>query len=475
MSAPLLKIIDVSLFERPVELRLPFKFGADAVTSAVQAFVRVEIELENGERSVGASAELMVPKWFDKRPHLSQDDNTDQLRLSLHGAADAYTGTDKMATAFDHAMDVYETVSVNFDPDDIPPLAAGFGPAVLEKAVIDALGRALGKSFQDMVKENTLGIDATRVAPDLGEFNMDGFLGSLLPLDEVSVRHTIGGLDLLSGDEGPDDGLPTNVDEIISAYGVRYFKIKLGGDPAADIKRCAEIASHLDERIDGDYFITLDANEQYGSVVDLQVFMNGLEGAAFKRFTSSILYIEQPFHRDNAFAVDLGGFSAAPVIIDESDGAYDSFRKAKTCGYRGVSSKSCKGVYRAIINGARARHWTDNGDGDYFMAGEDLTCQAGLAVQQDLALLSTLGINHSERNGHHFATGMAGAPVEEADDFVKHHPDMYEKSDDNLRLIIRDGKIKTNSLFTAGFASGTHPHFETMKQMKKPTKENYHG
>ncbi len=36
-----------------------------------------------------------------------------------------------------------------------------------------------------------------------------------------------------------------------------------------------------------------------------------------------------------------------------------------------------------------------------FLSGEDLTCQAGLAVQQDLALVSLLGLSHVERNGHH--------------------------------------------------------------------------
>ena len=48
------------------------------------------------------------------------------------------------------------------------------------------------------------------------------------------------------------------------------------------------------------------------------------------------------------------------------------------------------------------------------MTGEDLTIQAGLALQQDLALVSLLGLTHVERNGHHYVNGMAGLPAARA-------------------------------------------------------------
>ena len=52
----------------------------------------------------------------------------------------------------------------------------------------------------------------------------------------------------------------------------------------------------------------------------------------------------------------------------------------------------------------------------YFMTGEDLTVQSGLALQQDLALVNLIGIRHVERNGHHYVNGMAGLPeAEQAD------------------------------------------------------------
>ena len=81
------------------------------------------------------------------------------------------------------------------------------------------------------------------------------------------------------------------------------------------------------------------------------------------------------------------------MIIDESDGELDAFVRARALGYGGVSSKDCKGFYKSIVNLARCRLWNaEDGGGAFFLSGEDLTTQAGLAVQQDLALVSLLGL-----------------------------------------------------------------------------------
>ena len=72
--------------------------------------------------------------------------------------------------------------------------------------------------------------------------------------------------------------------------------------------------------------------------------------------------------------------------------------------------------------------WNAEGSGArYFMTGEDLTTQAGLAVQQDLALVNLIGLTHVERNGHHYVNGMAGLPEAEQAAFLAAHPDLYEQ------------------------------------------------
>jgi hypothetical protein len=68
-------VIAIELYERPVALRIPFRFGAATVTHAPQAFVRARIQLgdgaSGGAEAQGAAAELMIPKWFDKSPEKS--------------------------------------------------------------------------------------------------------------------------------------------------------------------------------------------------------------------------------------------------------------------------------------------------------------------------------------------------------------------------------------------------------------------
>ena len=96
------------------------------------------------------------------------------------------------------------------------------------------------------------------------------------------------------------------------------------------------------------------------------------------------------------------------------------------------------------------------------MSGEDLTTQAGLAVQQDLALVNLLGIAHVERNGHHYVDGMAALPEQEQRAVLAAHPDLYEHSHGATRLRIRDGRIALGSLDGVGYASAAQPQWDTM-------------
>ena len=102
-----------------------------------------------------------------------------------------------------------------------------------------------------------------------------------------------------------------------------------------------------------------------------------------------------------------------------------------------------------------------------FMTGEDLTAQAGLAVQQDLALAAVIGLTHVERNGHHYADGFAGqhASVRERLTFLAGHPDLYAAEGDDVRVAIRDGRIAIASLGGRGFASECWPDMDTLTPM----------
>jgi hypothetical protein len=189
--------------------------------------------------------------------------------------------------------------------------------------------------------------------------------------------------------------------------------------------------------------------------------------AALGLIASRLLYIEQPMPRDLSRDLPLGALAAFDFIIDEADDSYGAFPAARLLGYRGISSKSCKGFYKSIINATRAAKWNQASD-KFFTTGEDLTCQAGLSVQQDLALGALIGITHMERNGHHYVDGFAETPEEEANDFLAAHPDLYVRDADRVRLAIHDGDLLTESLVKPGFATGTHPLWPTMSPLRRP-------
>jgi hypothetical protein len=323
---------------------------------------------------------------------------------------------------------------------------------------------------------------------------MNLFLAGLEPSNRIAARHTVGLSDPITSLDNRNpvgDGLPETLEEVIACYGHRWFKLKLGGDVKADVERLSAIAAVL-ERIAEPYRASLDGNEQYRDVDGVLDLWRAVKAEPrLKRLATSVVFIEQPINRQNALAgdeLDEPGLQSVerhfevtrqrirrieakalmkllagekPVIIDESDDSLDAFPRAKALGYRGVSSKTCKGIYRSLINAARCAQW----GADYFMTGEDLTIQAGIALQQDLALVSLLGLTHVERNGHHYVNGMAGLPASEQEAFLSRHDDVYERSHGAVRLRIREGMIQMKSLDCPGFASRVLPDWSAMARM----------
>ena len=437
------EIREILLFERDVRLRMPFRFGVVTLTAAPQAFVRCRIRTEDGNEAEGAAAELLAPKWFDKNPALGNEDNFEQLRASLRGAREQYL-LHGMASAWRHSMPA-------------KGLVENYGPALLDRAVLDALLRCLGISFFQGINQNVIG------AESFEGMDLPGHFAKLKPAQSIAARHTVGLVDpIVAADqkERVNDGLPETLEEVVAQYGQRWFKLKVGGDVKADVERLTAIASVLD-RISEPYHASLDGNEQYDDFEGVAALWSKMKAEArLKRLVESIIFFEQPVKRQNALEEKIAGIDR-PVIIDESDDSLDAFPRARALGYKGVSSKTCKGIYKSLINASRCAAW---GEG-YFMSGEDLTIQAGLALQQDLALVSLLGIRHVERNGHHYVNGMADLPQVEQDAFLAAHADLYERSHGAVRVRIANGDLSIGSLDCAGYASAAMPDWKSMREM----------
>ncbi len=462
-ETPRFTIAEIELYERPVRLRLPFRFGVVTLTECPQAFARVRIALADGRSGWGAAAELMAPKWFDKNLALSNEDNFVQLRSVTRMAREAYRGDAAPATAFGHFARHHDAHQQAAAAQGFNPLLASYGPALLDRAVLDALCRLQGVSFYAAMQANLPGIHGLRPEFD----GADAFLAALRPAAQIEVRHTVGLVDAITAADLAQrvgDGLPETLEEVIAVYGHRWFKLKVSGQLQADVDRLSAIAAVLD-RSPAPYFASLDGNEQYDSAEGVAALMAAIRSTpALARLYAAIAFIEQPIARKLALDVDMGSAALGkPVIVDESDGELDSFVQARARGYAGVSSKTCKGLYKSVLNALRCAAWNREQPGaHFFLSAEDLTTQAGLAVQQDLALVNLLGITHVERNGHHYVDGMAALPQAEQQAFLAAHPDLYEHSHGAVRLRIADGRAAIGSLDCTGLASAALPDFSAM-------------
>ncbi|MCW5672164.1 MAG: hypothetical protein KIT86_21100 [Hydrogenophaga sp.] len=448
MTAVTLRVHEVQLFERHVTLRLPFRFGAATVTQCPQAFARVLAEVD-GRRVEGASAELMVPKWFDKSPALTHEQNFEQLRESLRNAREAMLAIREALSPYAFSQEAGEAAIATSVGRRLPRLAAQFGPALLDKAVADAALRAAGRSWVDGVHAGVLG---------------DPW-GARLELDHpthVVLRHTVGLADrLIQSDEGadPQDGLPATLEAAIQRHGLHHFKLKLSGQLGADVDRLTRIAEVLQRQV-GEYRVTLDGNETFTDATSLGRFWQALRTTpALADLLRRTLLLEQPLARAVALRESIASLGiGVPVILDESDDHAGALDEGLALGYHGISSKACKGIYRSLRNAHRIAQ-----DPRLLLSGEDLTCQAGLAVQQDTLLAASLGVRHIERNGHHYVDGFGTAPADEAQAFARAHPGFYETTAERPHLAVRQGQLDLRALHVPGFATAAMPQWRSLQ------------
>ena len=323
-------------------------------------------------RGSGAAAELMIPKWFDKSPEKSNAENVADLRKALASAADAYTSESSSRTAFGHAAAHYRSLLTAGEALGLNALAANYGPSLHDRAILDALCRLLGVSFAAAIRGNAPGID-TSLTADLADFDLDRFLVGLKSASRIAARHTVGMLDPIQTYDELDkvgDGLPETLEQVIAAYGNRYFKLKLGGNPDADLRRLTEIAVVLDSL--PEYTVTLDGNEQFADVTAIAEFWRKVAATpSLSRLAAATLYLEQPLSRTLTRETDVAQIaSSKPLLIDESDATLDAFPAARALGYSGVSSKSCKGLYKSLLNAARCALWNASTPDRYFLSGK---------------------------------------------------------------------------------------------------------
>jgi hypothetical protein len=297
------RIEDVRLFERDVVFRMPFRFGVVTLEAAPQAFAHVRVRTAAGEEAWGAAAETMAPKWFDKNLELTNEENFEQLRQSLRTARKLYLEGREPASPFAlHARSHDEQVRRCGDIG-LNPLIAQYGPALIDRAIIDAACRGAGRELLRGDAGQSVRHRAGRTRAGPRRLRCGRFLARLRPRDHIHARHTVGMVDPLTdadiaAGKRVGDGLPETLEEVIDAYGHTYFKLKVGGDLTADLDRLVAIARVIDSRCDS-YRVTLDGNEQYGDVEGIVELWEAMAlDQRLAKLQGSVLFVEQPIRRE---------------------------------------------------------------------------------------------------------------------------------------------------------------------------------
>ena len=462
------RILETELTVRDSTTRLPFRYGQARMTWCPQATLRVRIETNQGAVQDGFSGDCLPPSWFDKNPEKDYPQQIDEMRQSIAAAETAFSDHFRQQVSFfDEWFQLQQQLHQDGHARGWPGLLSGFGTSMVERAVLDAIARAHGISFFQLIHDNRLSIDPARFDARLANATPQDWLPNR-PRDAVFVRHTIGMADPLTASEIPgaerlSDGHPQSFEDYVRVSGIRYLKIKVGNQLESDLNRLQTIAQLVESCRGSDYYVTLDGNEQYKNANDFDALIDGIRrDSSLGTLWKNTLVIEQPLARDIALRPEhtegIRKLSAEkPVIIDESDESLDSYHSAISVGYRGVSSKNCKGPIRSILKAGLNWHLNQSlgsnapPSDQFVLTGEDLCCVGIVSLQSDLCLIATLGLTHVERNGHHYHTGLSYLSFEQQQAALAHHPDLYQQDGDVVWPNVVDGQFKIGSLQCPGF------------------------
>lgn len=460
-----ISVLTTQCYLHNLTARMPFRYGIASLTTIPYLFLSVQCEID-GKIQDGVAADGLIPKWFTKDPMSTYRDDVKDMLQVIETACSFAKEINPVTTVFDLWQAVYLRQRDWGNEVAHPPLLWGFGLSLLERAVIDAYCRAENISLVEALQNNSFGIRLDEIHPELVNYQPSELLPAE-PLDSLTVRHTVGLSDPLSEDDIPDnarvlDGLPQSLQTNLAVYGLTHLKIKLSGDISQDMKRLKQIKGLLDAQALSDYAFTLDGNEQFHNVYSFQVFWSQLNtDKTLAPLLDHLLYVEQPLQRDAALCPTtqepLRRWADRPVmIIDESDDQLDSVKIALDCGYSGTSHKNCKGIFKGIANACLLEYLRrSNPSGTYILSGEDLVNIAPVALLQDLAMMANLGIEHVERNGHHYFSGLSMFPDEIQDQMIRYHPDLYQRSSKGFATLqITRGKISLKSVNRSAFGSG---------------------
>lgn len=441
MSKPTdIVVRETELFFLPTYLRVPLKFGAQVVTRALCARVRVRVEDREGRSAEGWGETPLSVGWvwpstltWDERENRMRD-FTIRIAKELPEVCELGHPMELGHCFQEHRLEKLRSELNQGYSEGLPHLAALVCHSLFDLAIYDAYGNLHGRPVFDTLSAEWLRGDLARFLEPAAKFAGKWPKHFLTPRRErLPVWHLIGGLDPVEREEltgsEPNDGYPVLLRDWIRADGLKCLKIKLRGNDAAwDYERIVKIGKiSIEEDVT---WLTADFN---CTVTDPAYVTEILDRLLVEepRIYGMLLYIEQPFPYDlEANRIDVHSVSARkPLFLDESAHDWRFVRLGRELGWTGVALKTCKTLTGALLSlcWARAHGMT--------LMVQDLTNVMFAQIPHATLAAYAGTIMGVESNGMQFCPE---ASLIEA----KVHPGLYRR---------RDGVLDLSTLTGPGF------------------------
>jgi L-alanine-DL-glutamate epimerase-like enolase superfamily enzyme len=441
-----IRILELEPFFKRERARTPLKFGGVVMADALLLRCRAKVENRRGNVAEGWGAIFLADFWAwpsSVVEHELREEAMRQVSIEYAKAISSMSG-------YYHPIDIFiesegELKSIARRvcqemqlKEEMPFLAALVCASAIDASLHDAFGNVNGiDSYLGYGKE---------CMRDLGYYLGEGFAGKYISdyirpsySHEVPVFHLVGGLDKLTRSEvdesDPKDGLPNCLEEWIELDGVFCLKVKLrGNDLQWDLQRLLDVYAvgiECNRRLGRErIFMTADTNEMCETpeyMVELLLKLKERSEEAFE----SLLYIEQPTHRDlRSYPFDMRRLaSIKPVLMDESLTDFEMYELGKQLGISGIALKTCKGHSMCMLMVAKA---TEEG---IPYAVQDLT-NPSIALLHSVGMAARINpIMGVEANSRQFFPEASKAEMEVHRDIV----------------VRQNGVLKTHSLKGTGF------------------------
>lgn len=343
----------------PVKLRLPLKFGAEVITSATCARVKMLVETNSGNTAYGYGLTPLSVGWAWPSLSLSFVERENQMiafcrKLVVYWQDCSFSG---------HAMEIGHAFNEKILPkvdENIPHLVQLISNSAFDLALHDAYGKvndiSTYRSYNSMYMNQDLEyyFGDSRFA---GKYPEDYFVKN--PLTRLPVWHLIGGKDLLTeaeltGNE-PNDGYPVTLTEWIKRDGLKCLKIKLtGNDIQWDYQRMLAVG-----KIAVEYKVNY-LSPDFNCLVKCTQYVNDILDRLMlevPEIYGKILYVEQPFPYDlESNRIDVHSVSSRkPLFMDESAHDWRFVKLGYALGWTGVALKVCKTQTGALLSAAWAK------------------------------------------------------------------------------------------------------------------------